>query len=402
MFLLLILLLFPLQVYCLSFTEKMHTQRVRATSSSAEQSRGIIRYAANCSGSVDRLLKVDGTPERYVEIVELEKVSSMASENELKVEYDADTDILEFTYLTIRALLRRRAGELFEKKAREERIICCLAAGLAYRQAMTMRSYGGATVELDYQAARVQFSDRHFPDVKKLCASPVPPDFPVLFQLYAMHCDLFLRCLESIPGKGKSIAIRLLEMEAFGRDAGDSVEFVVGGLLPAGVTLQGWYERQVLIACNRIRVAENWEDIESRVHELESVSIVDAGGGGATQVPIDNVPEAFSDFKPDKAALMRRQNQFLALRNDAPPLLRPPLNMFARSLGLLVNGDVKGFRSEIALARAEFAKCLKRQRDIELALVEYEKETIPIERRFRPFIEIMERYFKLHDEIFVW
>lgn len=397
----LLALLVPVAAGAISVSETLHGQRLRATSGSVEQARNIARYAAYCSSKVDDALGCTRTPRRYIEIREYPEAGYPVADNAYQVNFGPGTGILEFTYITMLSLVTRRVAELGRESGGA--LSRFVASALAYRQVMGIRGLRGSMSGLDYQAARRQFSEGFFPRARLLFSAPMAPSFPGLFQLYAMHSALLLQCIESIPVRRGTTLMRLLEMESYGREAGEAAEFVLGGELPSGMTLQGWYERQVQIAVKSDHSAGGGRSIMSRIRELETVPVLSASAaGGVSYVPLEKIPDAFSSLKMDGKAVMKHQLRFMELSSEAPPLLKKPLKMHADALARLASGDVRQFREQLATARAALAKACAKQRAVEDYLLEAERKHVSVYSRFATYFDIMERYRAIDEEAFPW
>jgi len=117
------------------------------------------------------------------------------------------------------------------------------------------------------------------------------------------------------------------------------------------------------------------------------------------RVKIDDVPTAFNDLKTDKAALNKRQLQFLELRNEVPPLLKPSLELYAKALGYLAGNDVKRFKTTIAQARQQFQEALAKQQAISNALAKAETAFVPATRRLGNYLDAMTHYRQNQENI---
>ena len=100
---------------------------------------------------------------------------------------------------------------------------------------------------------------------------------------------------------------------------------------------------------------------------METVSVVEAGGAvaGLRAVKIDDSSQSIEVLRGDKVVLHKRQNDFLRLRNSAPVLLRPALEMYARAMGYLAADDVRAFKKELKKARKNYRKASERQKRLE-------------------------------------
>ncbi|MDD4539401.1 MAG: hypothetical protein PHT80_10340, partial [Lentisphaeria bacterium] len=259
--------------------------------------------------------------------------------------------------------------------------------------------------ELDYQVANQQFVRRHFPRVDELLLSRLTPDYSELFQLHMLHCDLLAGCFELLTATHGQIFRELLELTAHGRPLVEAVGYVLQNHQPGVISLQAWYERQVLVVCDRGIRHQSLAMIVDCVEVLESVQMVKAGQGLdlIERVRLDEVPNVVKDLKLDLAAIGQLQLRFYEVVKDAPVLLQPALDMYREALATLATGDTARFRHEFRAAREEFARVVARQRRIAAVLDEAEREYVTVPDRFGVYLRVQARYDDLRDQLLpVW
>jgi len=391
------LLFLALWAHPATFHENLQSQCLRITSNHPEQARAIARFAVLCANAVDKALDVDATPEEAIAIcldTELSHVKRAAQ----TVVFTEHSPIHSFTDDLMRALIKRRCKEL-GKDCGDSWFVCFLASALTFQRNTTFRT-AADTVPWDYAPAKLMFASRTFPNVCQLCSHTAPMASPWLYQLNAMYSNLLFQCIEYRSDKQLKLMRGLLDMAAEGRSAEEALNFVVGGALPPGMSIQAWFENTAPLEVRKDRGADSTRSIEQKVKELESIDIVSAGN--VEKLLIDDLPKALSDMKVDTRAVQRRQTQFLALRNEAPPLLRPSLDLFAHAMGMLADQKISQFQKEIKQARSDFATALARQQLVEQTLREKEKELIPVAKRLAPSMEIIARHNAFLQDTFVW
>ena len=380
------------QVQAITFKETRRAHKLRISAQSLATAQSVAHYATTCAALVDKTLAIDGAPDGFIDLEETPLGKSLPPEQEEKLFFNEDTEIQIFTYKILRAFIRRRQRELFKNNCPNSALTNFLASALTFRRVINMLSTAGGA-DWDYAPARKLFEAHSFPNAELLLTAPIPPDYPLFFQLYAMHAEILLKTIEQLPAKRGSILQKLLEMEAFGRDAQESVRYVLAGALPSGMPLQGWYERHAPRISSFSHAGDAPSSISAQVEALETVSILSAGSNGNFErVKIDDVPAAFNDLKTDKVALHKRQTQFLELRNEAPPLLKPSLDLYARAMGFLASQDVKRFKATIAQARQDFQLAIAKQQRISEALKKAETEYVPATRRLGNYLDAMKHY----------
>ncbi len=385
-------LLLLVQAQAITFKETRRAHKLRVNAQSLATAQSVAHYATTCAALVDKTLAFDGAPDNFIDLEETPLGKPLPPDQENKLFFNEDTEIQVFTYKILRSFIRRRQKELFKNNGPNSALTDYLASALTFRRVVNMLSSAGGA-DWDYAPARKLFEAHSFPNAELLLTAPISPDYPLFFQLYAMHAEILLKTIEQLPAKRGTVLQKLLEMEAFGRDAMESVRYVLSSTLPSGMPLQGWYERHAPRISTNSHAADAPSSISAQVEALESVNILSAGSNGNLErVRIDDVPEAFNNLKTDKVALHKRQAQFLELRNEAPPLLKPSLDLYARALGFLASKDVKRFKSTIAQARQEFKVALAKQQRISEALKKAETEYVPATHRLGNYLDAMKHY----------
>lgn len=389
----------PVAVYGITFRDNKRLQRIRVATSSTEQTQAVGDFAVSCSNLVDKLLAIADPPVEYIDIEETEDDIDSIIKSDNFIHYNAKTQFHELAFYLVKTLIRRRSKELFGKSSESTELTDFLASALVFRKIMEVSSNGA--YDWNYLPAREQFDNGFAPKAEMLMTSPVSCEYFFLFQIYAMHCSLLLHGLEKIPCKPGDVARRLLEMEAYGRSPEETVRFVSSTMFPINVTLQGWFEIYAKKASLKDRNVDDENSIEQRVKNLEKIEIVNSDGS-LTTVKLDDVLEAFADMKLDKSVIAKRQLLFMQLRNDAPPLLKPPLELYAAALGNLEVKNSKTFARSLEIARGEFTKALVRQRKVIDVMDKAEKQYVPIASRYSAFVEVMRRYREVHEQYCPW
>ena len=387
-----LLLILLSQTQAITFKETRRAHMIRVTAQTLTTAQSVAHYATTCAALVDKTLAFDGTPDSLIDLEETPLGRALPPDQEEKLFFNEETEIQVFSYKILRSFIRRRQRELFKNNGPDSSLTDFLASALTFRRVVNMLSTPGGT-DWNYAPARILFEKHTFPNAELLLTAPIPPDYPLFFQLYAMHADILLKTIEQLPAKRGTVLQSLLEMEAFGRGAMESVRYVLASALPSGMPLQGWYERHAPHISSNMHAADAPASISAQVEALESVSILSAGSNGNYErVRIDDVPAAFNDLKTDKVALHKRQSQFLELRNEAPPLLKPSLDLYARALGFLASKDIKRFKTTIAQARRDFKEALTKQQRISAALKNAETTFVPATRRLSNYLDAMKHY----------
>jgi len=389
-------------VLALSFTEKVPSANLRVRAPSIEEARNIARFSSGCFLILDENLGIEGIPRQTVEIIS-NGTDGPCVRDDLTITIGKQTSVLDFSYQVLRAMVQRRIGDLFPQAKGKGKgpLVCFLSAALAHRYSMKIRNASGIALDLDYLPAQYQFSNNYFPDLLLLLSAPVPPEFTALFQCYAMHCDLLLYAFDKTNLKSKKLCRRMLEMEAYERPPAAAASFLLTSALPEGTTPQWWYQQNVRQVAGRGRPSTNAQVIAAKVAELETIPVVSPLRVDAVlHVPLEKAPEAFTDLRTDNSALLKRRRDFIQLATAAPPLLRPALENYGNAIGCLLENDVKSFQRRLSLARKEFQDSLKKQKEVEDLMDQFERDHIPVNTRFAPFLHVIHQYHSFLETLF--
>ncbi len=93
--------------------ENRRAVKIRIATFSSEQTNGVAHFSSACSNMVDRLFMADATPDEYIDINEAELDSPLPQDSERKLFFNSRTEMHDFTFRLMRALVRRRVREYF-------------------------------------------------------------------------------------------------------------------------------------------------------------------------------------------------------------------------------------------------------------------------------------------------
>jgi len=378
--------------------ETMRAKQLRVKAWSATRARNVALYASNCASLVDDFLRCPDQPDALLHL--RERGVTETDSRLYALEFTADERMDAVTWRLMQVLLLRRAREMGYNVSADAAVLRWLAAALTNRMVMGGRGIRGI-YELDYQVANQQFVRRHFPRVDELLLSQLTPDYSELFQLHMLHCDLLAGCFEMLPVSRSQVFRELLDLAAHGRPLVESAGKVLQKHQPGLLSLQAWYERQVLVVCNRGIRHQSLDMIVDCVQVLESVQMVKGGRGLelVSRVRLDEVPSVVRDLHLDLNAIGQLQLRFHEVRKDAPVLLRPALAMYSEALAALADGNVSRFRHQFRAARAEFERAVARQRQIAVVLDDAERDYVSVPDRFGVYMRVQERYDSLRAQL---
>ena len=154
-----------------------------------------------------------------------------------------------------------------------------------------------------------------------------------------MHSSLLMKGFHSLKDN-----VPRMMLEAASQDR--PLEYVFDELviprLPNGSAFQPWYEEVIQNIASLDRTAGAISGLDEKLRELGTVSVIEAGNPIADLIPvkIDESKQSIEALRGDKALLYKRQEEYLRLRNEAPVLVRPALEKYAKSMGYLASDNV--------------------------------------------------------------
>ena len=374
-------------------TEVLSDHHVRIRAASAAEAKQWKRLVAACISEVDSVMGDGGSPEAMLSLRVGESRPSAAMPDPLRVYAGPDDPLLCVVHGLAKGLIGRRVMTSADGEMPVLPSLDWIGAAVVHRLLFGNRESRGF-FEPDYQPARHVFASGHFPDVERLLTGSIPPCQPRLFRLYALHCDILLLALQSIPEIGESVPRRLLELEAFGRESIQGLSFLLSPRLTEGGGLQSWYEKAAVDVSRRGRRQSRVHTVEARLHELITVPMVAPSDRGfaVTRVPVEDVPEKLDAYRLDKQALRNVQADLFELLKDSPALLQEPLGRYMEAFEALAEGKIWRFKRRLRKAHTEFDERARRQSRVEDALDATEQQAIPADRRFGDYLDVIEQY----------
>lgn len=321
----------------------------------------LVRRAAR---EVDSLLRVASPPRRQLHFMVMESAFEgaqfAADEVPLKKRESDEARLMRI----LTGLLRRRAAELVEATAHQQRNFASgefIAAALCNRIFYDGKGGSGSYMP-DYRVARRQFNAGHFPRCRWLLERPVSTEEPLCFRIYAVHCDVLLKCLEEAGGRN-GIFKRLWEAEMRQKQPLTAALCHAVGIEPPGDgALQGWYERNALSAVRRGVRSVSSDDTLRLLREILSVPVLATDTpGGIKYIPLAELADRLSDYRLDQRALMVMQYRLAQFQQGAPPLLRGALGEYRAAVALLMEGEERAFRRRCRAAGNAFRTAWERQ-----------------------------------------
>ena len=157
-----------------------------------------IQITRRCAREIDRMLHYNVFPRQTLHLMVMESEFDGAhfAIDEAPLAKAEEDDVRAMRIMT--ALLRRHAQERTGASSRKLRKCIAnnfVAAAICNRLFYDGKGAGGLYMP-DYRMPRLQFSRGHFPSCEMLLENAVPPRPYILFKLYAVHCDVLLRCAE--------------------------------------------------------------------------------------------------------------------------------------------------------------------------------------------------------------
>lgn len=309
-----------------------------------------------CSREVDSILGVRNPPQPRLEL--LVGIDDEPGRDIMAVAPQASSE--EVTLELLRRLIVRRARMMASAKRRsaDPATARVLAAALCNRIVYGGKGIRGIFVQ-DYRIPQRQFASGEFPRIDWLLTHEIPPASPMLFRLYAVHCDLFIQCLETATRDFPKLITASWKAE-MNQDTppGAALAAALGqAAFRTGENLQGWYERNALIQCRRGLRANAPEDIEEQLARLLVLPVLDADvSSGIREVHIEQVPKVLKDYRFDAGAIANLQNRLMQLKLSAPPLLHPAIDKYIIAVDAFRRQEYDSFRKSFAEAKTEFTR----------------------------------------------
>ncbi len=304
-----------------------------------------------------------------------ETPSSTATESVYRLAVTPDTPFQRLFHLALTLLIRRTAAEIIPAKGAAIPSVGWLSAAL-YHRIVTDGKELTSHYMPDFRHARRLYAKGSFPDFARLVDSPLTPDDGILFEVYALHCDVLATALDNRVSDRQSFFRHVFTLEHYGRRPSDALAFQLKNLALANPDVQAWYEQQALVESQRGQRLLDLAGLRQRLREMLVITVLEADTGAATfTIDLGELPEKLSDYKIKPAAIANLQKQFLWLQRESPPCLQDAVYQFALALEPLKKNNRRQF--ELALHRAQraFEEAAGRQARIEAMLDELDDRT---------------------------
>lgn len=375
-----------------SVTEELDSQHIRVRAATEADAKAWARFVALCSQEVQDAM--GGVLRSDAPIsVRIGEHPPPGPSDPLRIYVPDRTDLLGVTHRLAKSLLARHALGAPDRTVPVTPSVEWLGAAIVHRVLFGNRESRGF-FEPDYQPARHAFAMDQFPNVLRLVTVPVSASEPRLFRLYALHCDVLLLALQTVPSGGESFPRRLIELEAYGRDTAAALTFLLAPSFSGDENLQAWYERAAVDVSRRGRRQSRVSLVEKRLQELITVPMVAPGQSTftVTRIPIEDVPEKLDAYRLDKDALRNLQADIFELLKDAPALMQEPLSEYMKAFETLAQGKTWRFRREVRKAHEHMKESARRERQLEQYLDTVEQEVVPPDTRFAEYLDVIETY----------
>lgn len=367
-------------------------EKIQVITTSADEARSFLQFAAQSSREVDRLLRPSAMPTQLL-LFRLGD-SRPANLQTAEIFLDRSRPSAALGCQILEELIMRRVCEKREKNLATLPAVHWLAAALCNRIYIDGKGIR-SIYNPDYRIAHTLYNNAHFPQLKNLLTMPVTAEHIPFFRLYMQHCDLLTRILENLSTTNSLIS-QQLEMEAYGREPLPTLEFL---LRQAGIEFQNiqyWYEHAVLQESARYRQRNEAEAVATQLRDLTTVTLLEAGSTEAIRhVPITDIPRLIEDYRMNARMLEQTQKKIQELRLNAPIILHEALTLYLDALELLKKNKIRRFKKQFAEAEQAFVAAMQRQKQIEILLDRIERERKPPLENFQIFFDVLKRYDSL-------
>jgi len=256
-----------------------------------------------------------------------------------------------------------------------------------------LHSPGGAGIRglPDYTPAFLLYESGRTPDVSALFDAPVPPEAPVLYTVYGVHCHLLVRALLLAGARedrqSGTAACRALRLIARGRDADAAVRFCIEQSAGASDP-EDWLEREMrrLARLGACRVPPDM--IVEKVGEMQRLPVVAPradGSFGCVWMPVDDLVGRLDDYPSGRDAVRALQANLQSVLPHASPIIAEAVLRLMRVLDDVARGRRWWVRHRLRRARRGVEEAVARQKEIEVWLDRMAVVFIPAELRFGQF-----------------
>jgi hypothetical protein len=189
----------------------------------------------------------------------------------------------------------------------------------------------------DYSAAHALLMSGATTDPAKLVTLPMNSDWPLAYELYAMHCHLLLRVLKhTFLPSGTSASQAVYEALLTGSGPDTALRQALAPRLDRGrETLEEWFAGQAAKFARQSRDLTAPEALIKHLHEIRSVTVLMPGADGhfrPRQIPLDQARDYLADYEYDPDMLEGKERELFALIRDAPSYLHPSLALYMEAI----------------------------------------------------------------------
>lgn len=258
------------------------------------------------------------------------------------------------------ALLLRYAQEVEWQAGRQPGDVPkWIVAAIVYR---TWQKMASAPPAAWYPAARQWALAKETPDLVSLTRSPISPELPLLFRLYADICACAFRCVYNDRHSPLTSLLTTADK--------NSLKPVAKVLKLPPSSVQPWFDKAFPALALGNPVPATLARLKEQLAEALDSGKTDADGNS---LGVDEAMQRVPGFKLPAVERKTIHIKLLQLRIKTPPLFIPAIDEFVEACHLLVKGSDWRSRRRFRSARASFDKAWKRAKAIEDFLISHER-----------------------------
>ncbi len=271
------------------------------------------------------------------------------------------------------ALLKRHASTFFSDTVEvQPSQYDWIAAGLT---GFVLNSQRPGTIRPlpNYEPVRRLMRKGIFLPVADMLATPVPPEHPIPYQLYATYCGLLMECLRSSFSMDQRPLQTVLQMAFSNRKPVDALGLLLFSQASAA-GVQDWFYEKAWDISRRGRRAATAGQIARRMQSIRriTVPVATADGVSSRELTLADLPILMKQFGRRPAIIFGLQAEIFELAKDSPPLVYDALQLYMQALHKLDKGSNWNYGRLLRKADKAFAASIQRHKEIERYLEEIE------------------------------
>jgi hypothetical protein len=224
----------------------------------------------------------------------------------------------------------------------------------------------------DLAAAAIAVNTNPAFNLKNLVDLPIPPQQPLAYRVYALHCRLLITVLNTPPAENDSErngVAALLQALGNGEETGAALKEATAAMRNENESVNDWYRRETANRDFAPAGLMTAEETRQRLDAVRMLPVAMPGERGKIQVvrvPLSEAPAALAGQAYDRRALAAKCGEILAIFLNSPLLIRPAINLYLQAFQQVQYGASNAtFRRQLEQADKAFASALAKQLAVE-------------------------------------